>query len=402
MVAAGVAFVALCPLLAAQSSKGVLVIVLLAGVVMRAASFTTPPLVEDDYHRYTLDGAMTAAMLDPFAASPEKLLRGDADDARLAVINDDAARAHLERINHPHLRTIYPPTSQAAFAAAHMIDPWSVDALRLVFVIVELGAAAAIVVGLRKLSLPVLLVGVYWLNPIVVGQIVLQAHMDVLVYAPVAAALAARMFGRYGVAGGFLGLAIGAKLWPILLLPALASPWLGSTKRDTARFVTCSMVVAAACLLPGLTAFGENSGLEAYTATWENNAFLFSLIEDAFAWLIAWVGMYTLSAGAAARLTVVTLVGVAALLAARPGDVVDLPRRLLTVIAVLFFLSPTQFPWYFTWLAPLLPFLPRSMMRLSIALLPLYYLVPAAGWLPIAQHAPPLAAGGVRRLLGGD
>ena len=52
----------------------------------------------------------------------------------------------------------------------------------------------------------------------------------------------------------------------------------------------------------------------------------------------------------------------------------ELCGRCLLVIAAVFLLSPTQFPWYYTWLVPFLVFRPRTPLLLLTALLPLYYL----------------------------
>ena len=49
-------------------------------------------------------------------------------------------------------------------------------------------------------------------------------------------------------------------------------------------------------------------------------------------------------------------------------------RRFLLVIAALFMLSPTQFPWYYLWMLPFLAITPRSSLILLTALLPLYYM----------------------------
>lgn len=54
------------------------------------------------------------------------------------------------------------------------------------------------------------------------------------------------------------------------------------------------------------------------------------------------------------------------------------PRKIIgrhiLVIAALFLLSPTQFPWYSLWLIPLLALAPRKSLLLLTLVLPLYYL----------------------------
>ncbi|MFP4193208.1 MAG: hypothetical protein ACLFU6_14195, partial [Candidatus Hydrogenedentota bacterium] len=49
-------------------------------------------------------------------------------------------------------------------------------------------------------------------------------------------------------------------------------------------------------------------------------------------------------------------------------------ERALWIIAALFLLSPTQFPWYWTWMLPLLAIRPSPGLLILTATLPLYYL----------------------------
>ena len=52
----------------------------------------------------------------------------------------------------------------------------------------------------------------------------------------------------------------------------------------------------------------------------------------------------------------------------------DLCRRCLVIVAAAFLLSPTQFPWYFLWMAPLLAIGPNWALLSLTCLMPLYYL----------------------------
>jgi hypothetical protein len=47
--------------------------------------------------------------------------------------------------------------------------------------------------------------------------------------------------------------------------------------------------------------------------------------------------------------------------------------NLLIMVALLFLLSPTQFPWYYTWLVPFLAIRPVTSLLLLTSFLPLYY-----------------------------
>lgn len=52
----------------------------------------------------------------------------------------------------------------------------------------------------------------------------------------------------------------------------------------------------------------------------------------------------------------------------------ELAGRFLLLTAMLFFLSPTQFPWYFLWLLPFLALRISFSLLLLSALLPIYYM----------------------------
>ena len=53
------------------------------------------------------------------------------------------------------------------------------------------------------------------------------------------------------------------------------------------------------------------------------------------------------------------------------GNDEDFVRRSLFAVGGMFLLSPTQFPWYYTWLLPLLAVTPSLPLLLYTALLPL-------------------------------
>jgi hypothetical protein len=55
-------------------------------------------------------------------------------------------------------------------------------------------------------------------------------------------------------------------------------------------------------------------------------------------------------------------------------DPFEISRRFLLVVAALYLLSPTQFPWYYLWLLPFLTIHSQASFLLLTPLLSLYYL----------------------------
>ena len=62
----------------------------------------------------------------------------------------------------------------------------------------------------------------------------------------------------------------------------------------------------------------------------------------------------------------------------------------ILIVAVLYFISPTQFPWYYTWMVPLLAVRPKASLLLYPLLLPLYQLNYLSDYIIYIEHIPVL------------
>ena len=139
---------------------------------------------------------------------------------------------------------------------------------------------------LRDAGRPVLWSTLYWWNPLIVKELANSGHMDGIVVAFTLAALLMSARGRHGIALVALSLAIGTKLWPVLLTPLLLRPL--RTKPGHAMlglgFIGVTTVL---WLLPGyLGGPGETSFYLAYAQRWSTNSALFPFIERAVTWIL--------------------------------------------------------------------------------------------------------------------
>ncbi len=374
-VAAGVVFLIGVWLIGqTRTSRILLIWVVLVGAVMRGTLMPTKPVMEDDWYRYLWDGGVAVAGHDPYAIAPQSVLDGDAP-ADLLALADDSGLV-IDRVNHPRLRTVYPPVAQAAFGLSYLIAPWSLNGWRAVVLGFDAATLVLLLLLLCKLRVSPLWVLVYWWNPVVVKELVNSAHMDAVALPFVLGAMLLAVSERRTAACAVLALAVGAKFWPVLLLPVLVWPLLRQPRRLLPALGAFA-VAAAAVLAPMAAAFhGEGSGLLAYGGTWEMNDALFMV----FLWPCRLVceraGGDPAWARTAARLVVAALLGLIILwTASRPvTGPTDLPRRCLVVTAAAFLLSPTQFPWYYVWMVPLLAVAPNWALLSFTCLLPLYYL----------------------------
>lgn len=355
------------------------VTVLLLGLAMRGAMFVSLPVLEDDSYRYLWDGAVTARGIDPYKYAPADagqaiLLIGtepsvpSEDLIELRALADEQALNH-SRINYPFVATIYPPLAQAAFAVAHTVDPFGMYGWRLVLLSADLTTFWLLLRLLKARGRNQMWASLYWWNPMVIVHGFGAGHMDLLLLPFLLSALLFAQHRKLAISSVALAGAAAVKLWPILLFPLFVRPIL----RRPAKLLALSalfMTVTLLALLPQLIhALRPEAGLNAYASEWRTHAFLFAILEDA-------VFSSFEAPGQLARVTVaVSVLALTGLLALRFADDVErLPILVLIVTASLIFLSPTGYPWYLIWVAPLLAFFPHPGLLCPTGLAPLYWL----------------------------
>ncbi len=342
--------------------------VILAGMLMRLPYFGAGPLLEDDHFRYLLDGAMVAQGASPYAFAPEQVLEGLS-----ALPPDLVAAGHqaITAINFPTLRSIYPGGAQALFALAHLIAPWSLDGLRAVIFVSEALTAVLIWRLLLSSGHSPLATALYWCNPLLAFCLTGQAHIDAALAAPILLALVAVRQRAGLVAGLAIGFAAGVKLWPVLLAPLIARA-LWPDRRALALFASALGVTTLLLCGPLVwSSLSANAGLTAYAGGWSiNNA--------AFAWA-SYLFLQVFGPGTGEiilRALVVAAAAAASLAVAlrRPDGLQGLIGRAALLGAILFYLSPAQFPWYAVWFLPLAAASGAWPLSAAAIGLPIYYL----------------------------
>ncbi|MEE4235485.1 MAG: glycosyltransferase family 87 protein [Anderseniella sp.] len=346
-----------------------LVIIITAGLAARILLFGSVPVQENDFYRYLWDGAVSANGLNPWQFAPQAVLDGTAGTA-LDGLKAEAGDV-LTRVNYADLRTVYPPVTQLAFAAAHWMKPFSLDAWRTVLLLLELAMLGVILALLRHCGKPAVWCAIYWWNPIAIKEVMNAGHMEPVVMLPVLGALLLAMNSRPFAASLLTALAVAAKVWPVLLLPALLRR---SLDRPALVIAVVATFTAATALIywPVLvTRLDGSSGFVAFGTEWQRISASFSAI----LWLVSQVPQTLADAGLVARaiaaVMVVAIVLFSNLLPPRDAD--GLAHRLMIAAAALLLLSPVQLPWYYLWLLPLLCIHPNPALLLITATFPVYY-----------------------------
>jgi hypothetical protein len=289
--------------------------VFVVALAMRAAVLPVAPTLSDDVYRYIWDGRVLAHGIDPWAYAPSH--------PALAALRDAAIHS---RINHPELRTIYPPLAEAGFALVAAVRP-TVGAMKLWIALHDLALVAVLTAWCARRTGSALPAIAYAWNPLVVLEYAGSGHHDStgLLWLALAFALADR---RPAASAAAFAAAVLVKLAPLVLLPFLWRDW-GARAR----------AVAVALIAPGLALFlararGAGSGLEAFATTWRNN-------ELAFHYAALALG------DRGARIAVA--VAVAALVAVLLWRRVETVRAARATMRTLLLAGPVLHPWYLGW-----------------------------------------------------
>ncbi|MCK6471285.1 MAG: hypothetical protein L6R28_06025 [Planctomycetes bacterium] len=373
--------------------------VVAAGFAARLALLYSSPIQEIDYARYLWDGASVVHGVSPFEFAPDEISPGENDVAyserqladletlrALRTESADAERTQA-RIHHREVRTIYPPLAQGVFALSYLVKPWSLTALRAIFLLFELAATLLLLDTLRRLGHSAMRALVYAWSPLAIKELANSPHLDCIAVFCIALAAWAWVAGHGKTVFVALGLGVLAKTWPAVLVPAALVAIARHTGFAQAFWgLIFFLFTVSLGYAPFVAWSGERvfEGHVAFATGWAINGSLFPLSR----WLAGlavggetqWtVGAVAMPAAELLARGVCAGIGVAVVLATalwpeREPSPRSLLGRWLAVTAALFLLAPTGNPWYATWLLPLMCVYPLRGLVLLTGLLPLHYL----------------------------
>lgn len=311
-----------------------LALILAVAVVLRGVAMTAPEHLSTDVYRYLWDGNLQLAGVSPYAYVPA--------DPALARFRDFDFYDDINQKETAH--TIYPPVAQMAFLAAAWLGD-DIESVKLVMVAFEAVTIWALLGWLSALGLPRQRVLLYAWHPLPIWELASQAHVDAALAAFVTLAILAATRGRQGLAGAAIAAAALVKYFPLALVPALWQRW-------DWRLPAALAATAAALYLPYVASTGRqlvgnlpgHLAAEGYV-----EGYGFHLV-----WLLDTLDLPSPDGKTyvALALAVLAALGIATLLARRPGEV--RPGALLLLAGALVFLASPHYPWYFAWLVPML------------------------------------------------
>ncbi|HET8921747.1 MAG TPA: hypothetical protein VFN26_01990 [Candidatus Acidoferrum sp.] len=298
-----------------------LIIILASGILFRVELVQAPSTLSDDVYRYQWDGRAQRAGLNPYVVYPNA-----------------PELEWLQNPEHPEppgeeTPTFYPPLSEFSY---RLIE--TVPGYKRVSTLLDLAGVVVLMKLLAAMKQPLHRVLAYAWNPTILISFALSGHFDSLAIAMLLTALLFLVTNRPALSVVALALAFLSKFFPIMLLPTFL-------KRTRLAYAGLFLLIAVVFYVPfasaGLQLLG---GLKNYARDWENNASLFRLLY--------FFVRSTFGAKLIAGLIVVAAIGYLAKRQAAP-----LWSSLVLTGGVLL-VSPTAYPWYFTWSIPFLCFYP--------------------------------------------
>ena len=300
-----------------------LLIILAGAVLFRVELLPARSTPSDDVYRYQWDGRAQRAHLNPYLVFP-----------------NSPELDWLQNPEHPEppaeeSPAIYPPLSELAY---RLIE--TVPGYKRVSTILDLASAVVLMFLLAVMKQPLHRVLAYAWNPTVLISFAMSGHFDSLAIVTFLVALLFLVTNRPALSMGALALSFLSKFFPVLLL-------LTFLKRVRLAHVGLFVSLIFAFYVPFLSAgLHLFDGARNYARDWVNNGSLFHLLR--------FVAGSRPGGELLAALMVLAAIGYLAKKRSAP-----LWSSLVLTGGVLL-LSPTAYPWYFTWSIPFLCFYPSG------------------------------------------
>lgn len=331
-------------------------------LIGRAAAWHSDANLSDDLWRYGWEGALMLEGVSPYAQAPDAPAL-DAQRRQWADVYD--------RMNNQAVSAAYPPVTQG-FAAMWVALSVGLDGpaqspanatvddpemgavaerlqsgLRLGFGLAELLVLWPLFRLVKERQRPLGLLAAWAWSPLVMTEFWGAAHLDSLGVLCLALALlggAARPLRAV-----WLGLAIGVKYLPLLLVPLFG--WHRRVRGALALTLTLVCVFAPIGLLRG-GYDGLFSGLSEYGFRWESWNLVYGFVEPVLGRVFAADESWSDPRRLGRFMMAALLVAVVARQFLREGDRSSACYR---VMAAFLILSPTLHPWYLSWVLLFVP-----------------------------------------------
>jgi hypothetical protein len=352
-----------------ELSRLPLLVLLAFALLFRLPLLSTEQRASMDLYRYLWDGRVQAAGINPYRYAPEHEV--------LRPLRDDTIYRWMNRKEFP---TIYPAGAQLVFWGAAKLGLATPTRFRALLLLADLCSSLLLIRLLDHYKMNRLRVLLYAWNPLIVYEFAHAGHLEALVVPCVLAALLCFVRQRVNLAFMGLALATSLKLYPALLVAVLA-------RGRAVRCVLIFTVVLLCTYAPYLTVGKKIIGFLPRYFSDPNEiinlglpSLLFTLLPPAWA---GWVLRLML-------LAVATWMFLRPHTGSSENDALDPLYQIYLLISIhTLLLYPALYPWYLSWLIPLLCFFPSpGWLYFSCASAFTYITWPTPAWALWLEYAP--------------
>jgi len=374
----------------------ILVFIFGIGFIARIILVPTVPILEDDFNRYLWDGAVAANGYNPYRYSPKEFIDSTSSEEvgpeKLYTLANESGEI-IKLINHPHIRTIYPPVAQFGFIISYLIKPWSVSAWKSLILFVDIIVFILLLLLLQRLQYIKSLVIIYWWNPILIHEFYSAGHMDILMYPLLLLAVLMFIKQKFISTTSLLALSAGVKVWPIAIIPIVLIKIFKNKKIFFIALISSVIIILLQIFPIVLTKLDDSLGFVTYSKNWTNNEAFFQLVNLGIKNIIKIFDVDYHCSLCVARWSVMTIFGVLVVFLSFTAtkDSKQFILKSFLLVSILYIISPTQFPWYYSWVLPFLVLNPRLSFIIYAAFLPLYQLKYNYPFLIWIEHIPIIA-----------
>ena len=315
--------------------KNYFYVLIIAALILRICILFIQPTGSDDYYRYVWDGKVLANGINPYQYAPA--------NPELTNLHSDI----LPRlVKYPDIKTIYPPLSEEIFFLGYIIGGESFGGIKILLFLFELVTLTGLFLILKELKLPAKFLLIYTLAPLPIFQLLIDSHVDGFGLTFLVFSIYFYLRKRNILSLIFIGLSVCIKPLALILLPILILNKKGiKNKIQTliVPFVVCTLIYVPFVFTDSLKDIFQALGN--FTMNWTFNGFVFEILNS------------FLNDNQKTRL----ICGILFLLAYIPVifSKKDFLNKVYISVFILLIFSPIVHPWYVTWLAVFLPFIPK-------------------------------------------
>ncbi|HSP87264.1 MAG TPA: hypothetical protein VLN45_03970 [Ignavibacteriaceae bacterium] len=325
-------------------SKPQILFLLICGIILRVAVLFIEPIGSEDYTRYVWDGKVLADGINPYKYAP-------ADEELSHLHSADLP----ERVKFPEVKTVYPPLSLILFYLGYLIGGETFWGIKLLLFIFEMLTFLGLFSILKEIKLPEKNILIYVLAPLPVFHLFIDAHVDGFGLTFIVFSILFYLKKKKMLSFIFIGLSICIKPLGLILFPIIFLIEEGIKAK--LKTVIVPLVICIIIYLPFAFSVNVFEALITFTVNWTFNGFAFEILNS------------FLSDNQKSRLICGILFLLVYLVVIFSKK--DFLAKVYLSVFLLFIFSPIVHPWYVSWLAVLLPFIPRWSGILYTALISL-------------------------------